>query len=713
MKTNYRSPVGMLLCLMTAATSYGQSMVSSAEGHKANLLDATSSTTLDIVPMSEDSSPLDRWLSYKGSSSGGKKESSDDGSGGKKSGGYSSSGGKKSGGGSGGGTCLPGVNESGCVKDIKAIICDKRTEFEATMVTTISEDPCELGAEVLNKFLAKLMDYYNRAQFEACDSSFRRMTDFELIDICSQKHDTDDYYYYYYYHNGHHNIRRLNVPDFGWVTPWRGTFSTTNRTAFSPTTNSGNQGGRRRPRSLFLQDFLDNSNQIDSDFLLLRGSGSGSNNDNSVSGMDKVDKEHDRALGYTHVPPQEQPKCFCPAKAELSEGITNADFTDLAKKAMKQVTNGHVHVSDQFQVNEGCPPGKRVNIQGGAVIYLNVDVNTLSEKDLQKMEENCVLAYNNYVIEFCPPSYTQIRKCELSPLYMPNPHGQSGTPSANNALIAHLYGDASYTDGVLDPLVDESARRLLFSPADDKSVSLEQALKERDFMHRMLPSSTWVNTLPKDMCFCKFDAEDGRSPTPELFASFFNCTGIVESALEVTPKTCHNPRVYSQTVYAIVDGNVHDPKVRHELEQYLQDTLNTLSVVKCVASHFYVFSTDIVWWEEQHMPEYQHPFAVMFETHFVSYNDAPDQSYLYKADGRRQRELSFDESMNHNIIRRAAGEGSDGAHDGRVLPAAQSSCACAPGVSETPILKMMWVNQQLEDNIDDLHGVHAFYIVEQ
>ena len=631
---------------------------------------------------------------------------------------HTGSGGKKSSGkgkGSSGSKrrdCLPGVEQVTTVAELQEILpCGPDIDIPADYVTFIDADPCEMGKAKITEFFDELIKEYNMAQFEVCDTSFRRLEKihFDFEARCGGYSDMEDDYYSDY--SGGHRRRRLDSDDED--LPWGGDFS-----AKDDTGDEEDDDFRRDLVERIVHEISLNETSPDS-MVRRRGSEMGP---------------------YYYEPPPMESKCFCSAFSKPGPGITEEEFEALANKAMQRVTNGQVQVTDQFEVTVGCPDSERISFRSGAAAFLNVDVSILTPQDIAELEEDCVLTYNSYGIEFCTPSFTRLQSCRISPIFLESPDYDDGDyrrggrrlESVNNGLFVELVGLTSLIDGKQEPVINDSKgyHRALGSSSDTSSIAqhvLKQVMDRRQ-----------LKVVSHDQCFCRADIVSGHNPTTDLFASFLNLTGIVDFVLPADPKECEGPRVFSQSVYAIANGDLNSISVRHELEQFLQDTLNTLSVQKCVESHFYAFSTDMVWWERKPASGgYEKAFAVKFEVKFVSFNNVPNQDVLYKVTKKytdyarprheyNQRALDYipDGSGAGDLFQDIESENSEWKPQvtevfelsERQLQqlAEESTCFCMPGARETPVLNLSVLNKQVDYEICEKNavpGVSFFLIV--
>ncbi|KAL7575344.1 hypothetical protein ACA910_001860 [Epithemia clementina (nom. ined.)] len=591
--------------------------------------------------------------------------------------------------------CLPLVAGIQSVMELKPIEpCEERVTFEADIVSVLSVDPCELSEDVRLQFLEELASRYNQAQFDACDSSFRRIVDFSLFEnFCNSNNTQTDLVDYF--EGGQRERRRLATS--GYSSPFKFTVSTTKRTSTQVTNNKGRQGRQRR--GLDEQEFVETS---------FGGS--------TRSGRKAAYK---RRLNGTN---ETTADCFCSVFSEgPSDGISDDDFLELAKEAITTVTNGSVAVVDVFQATEGCPEGERTPARGGVTVYLNVDASSLSQEEICQLEQDCVLTFNNYVMEFCPRSYTQIRSCHIRRLFVPtnNSNAYSQQDCYGNALFVSLDGESTIIDDTQNT-TNGGTRRMLFSPSDGvSSVSMYQRTLEMDFAAQCDGHFT-LDTLPVDLCFCKYGSESGRNPTAEVFATFLNQTGKVVSAVAADVPSCQDPRVFSQTIYGFVMGDLNNATLRGQLEQRLQDSLNSLSVDKCVDSHFYVYSMELVWWQSAQGNSYD----IVFEAKFVSYNNVPGQDTLFQVSSAYQ-DFSYGSHNRHRHLGKIAEDRAPVTNNNpnvvEILHLSErelvqinelSTCICLHGVDGSPGIDVDMVNERIDPTTcnNAIPGVNYFML---
>ena len=588
--------------------------------------------------------------------------------------------------------------------------CGDLSELASTFLAFLTVEPCSLGEEVLEKFLDELIVEYNRAQFELCDPNFRRMTRFEILNSCSN----DD-------NNNNRDRRRLDAranPGLGYRV---GGSSSEESTGYTT-------GNRRRRRLEKVE-----SNQEMSVSTLLE-----KDEDEPFLNANDMAEERTNQRFLTSDSFKDDSLCSCSPFATESRSITEQEFEELANQVMQRVTGGEVEVVEQIEVDEGCPEERsedRVALRGGLVAYLNVDVNSLTDEAINELERVCALGYNNWVIENCAEQYTQIRSCKIFTFYLER--SSDGRPSENNGLGFDIRGDSG---APIDLFFGED------NPRKRKYKSMRSlqwasiATNKRNFVvsetrTRKLDDAT-IDTLPSDLCFCRRGVGTGRNPTLHEFAEILNETGIIDFVIEAEREeetACQRPRVFSQSMYVMAIGDLGNDAVRDQLLQFLQDTLNTLSVLKCVSNHFYVYSIDLVWYGRYHVPRGQgDAWVLQFVGRFISYGTKRTIGlYKPKKRGRKKHGRKKHGRKKHGYERHGQRklEQSDtydrlpeGYSDIQSLDlderelqrlTSESTCFCSPNTLETRYLGLKDINRRLDEGIRNqaVPAVASFWIV--
>ena len=586
--------------------------------------------------------------------------------------------------------------------------CGDLFEFESTFLALLTVEPCSLGETVLERFLDELIAEYNKAQFELCDPSFRRMTRYEILNSCSN----DD-------SNNHRDRRRLYARANPRLAYRVGGTSTAESTSYT----HGN--GRRRR----LEKVESNQEKRLSVSSLLK-----KDEDETFLDVNDMEEESTNQSALT----SDDSSCSCSPFPTDPRSITEQEFEELANQVVQRVTGGEVEVVEQFEVDEGCPeerPEDRVALRGGLVAYLNVDVNSLTVEAINELERVCVLGYNNWVIENCAEQYTQIRSCSIFTFYLErNP---DRCPSENNGLGFDIRGDSG---SPLDLIFSEDKpHKRKYNPtrslqSASNTTNSWNFVASGDRTHKL--DDDTIDTLPSDLCFCRRGVATGRNPTLHEFAEILNETGIIDFVIEAEREeetACQRPRVFSQFIYVMANGNLGNEAVRDQLVQFLQDTLNTLSVVECVSNHFYVYSIDLVWYGRYHASRrHGDTWALQFVARFISYGAKPRVGlYKPKKHGRKKHDRKKHGTKKHGTKKHGhrkleQSDTDDNLPEGytdiqsldldeRELQrlTTESACFCSPNTPETRYLLLKDINRRLDEGICDeaVPGVTSLWIV--
>ena len=419
------------------------------------------------------------------------------------------------------GSCLPKVQEIKSVRELRQVEpCGASRELNSTFLTFLNVDPCSLGDEFLNMFLDELIATYNKVQFELCDPSFRRIGQFELLNFCSTQdrssnnisgNNTID----------NHRRRRLTAqanPRFGY------------RAGGTTTSEDNNyvEGNRRR---LSLNKMEEDESekrmpsftpfQRDESEPVLNGS------------YPEEEKNSQRSLASDWA--KDEPLCFCSAFTQGSRSLTGDEFERIANEIMQRLTGGEVRVEEQFEVDEGCPE-KRVAIKAGLEVYLNVDVNSLTNEDIDELEESCILAYNNYIVDNCSEQYTQVRSCKISKFVQK----RRGKKRRGSFLRFDIRGDSGARIDFFFKEDDDDkprahTRRSTRSLSWESNSTDSHTVLSWENQQRELEVATDIT--PPTLCFCRRGVGIGRNPTVNEFVEILNATtGIFDFAIEVERK---------------------------------------------------------------------------------------------------------------------------------------------------------------------------------
>ena len=175
-------------------------------------------------------------------------------------------------------------------------------------------EPCWLGETVLERFLDELIVEYNKAQFELCDPSFRRMTRYEILNSCSN----DD-------SNNHRDRRRLYARANPRLAYRVGGTSTAESTSYT----HGN--GRRRR----LEKVESNQEKTLSVSTLLK-----KDEDETFLDANDMEEESTNQSALT----SDDSSCSCSPFATDPRSITEQEFEELANQVLQRVTGGEVEV---------------------------------------------------------------------------------------------------------------------------------------------------------------------------------------------------------------------------------------------------------------------------------------------------------------------------------------------------------------------------------
>jgi len=324
---------------------------------------------------------------YYSSSNSGKKSS------GKKSSGKKSSGKKSSGKKSGKKTSA--VADVVDVKEVRPLACDEIVPFQPSFLFQLSEDPCtELSTQEAKQFGRRVIQEYNRFQFENCD--VRRLESFELP-VCQPAVA------------GRRRLFPYLFTSFG--------FSSGEVTAF--------ENFRRRRQLLWNE-----SQQPQNPGTLLSTQSSSSSSTSGDTGFVDYGAAFNGGSGGA-----QDNQCFCSAFGPRpGRGITADEFLTICQEVLLDVTDGQIRVLDVEEVttiggdddddDDTNPPGdddddNTIPSQCGAprlfTQVINVIVNGMLEDDVvaQSLEELLETLLTGLSIEKCVKSFFQVYQVDL------------------------------------------------------------------------------------------------------------------------------------------------------------------------------------------------------------------------------------------------------------------------------------------------------------
>ena len=419
------------------------------------------------------------------------------------------------------------------VKEIESIVevqqrepCHSFVPFHAGFVTVTDVDPCSLPPGTFQEYLNELRKSYNQFQFDNCDPLFRRIIEWQVMDdICEHDNNKNDGG-----SGGGSRDRRLRRLTGGQSSRASGT-----------RTGEPKTGLKRRHRKLSNKEAMaeeEATHQPRGDHKIrdvndkmakmsLDNEQEDEQEDERFShGIEDISTSIDRSLENDR-PKQSKTKrsrdrCLCAGCFKgTGRSITEEEFKELSKRAMRKVTSGRVQVLDFFETDNdyGCPKrkdDKLLEIKVDLQVTFHVVVERFSSTFLAQRERDCIIQYNLLVAQNCAQGYTQFRSCEITT-----------TRHRPNVLLYSIRGTAFDHVPVFSGALRHSTRNRWSSYPSSSSHWIDRSFSrnvDRGYYavstqthrrHGQPPNQ--VLTDPVDVCVCKNGGGSGINPTLQQY----------------------------------------------------------------------------------------------------------------------------------------------------------------------------------------------------
>jgi len=478
-----------------------------------------------------------------------------------------------------------------------------------------------------------------------------------------------------------------------------------------------------------------------------------------VSNEADDDNEHVRCPRYG---------CYCPAADLDSEtettGLTEHKLQDLFDTSFYSTrrrlgksgkkSNGAKHLNvvnvkelEQFECKTKLP-------LAADFLYSLSDnpCTSLTKKERNEFVKRLIDGYNLFQFNHCDPKFRRLDDFRL-PVCAPAEEGGNinniGRRSRRR-LTPILYTSFGFASEESSATEFANFRRLQQQQGkhdndrNDEPLTTTTTGTELD-IHRLLAASSENDidygalNYEHDQCFCSaffegtprgITIQEFQNLSDEILRDITGGRVSVESVKEVDRQACGKPRVFTQTVNVIANGN--SGAVENIGHLLLEPLLNDLSLEKCVDSHFQILNVKLIYKQKKPAVDRQaFAWALQFQIQYVAFGVQGANAALFSTESyhrtlEEKYAFSFPSSSSSSSSPLMLGEVDRNSVESSlaVLPIENerklksillaTSCACDLDVTQTfDILPLGLVNREIDEAICDneLPGVTFAIIV--